>query len=123
MNNKVIAHDIVNTNRYRERQTSSVSYRTLALQLVKTTIMFVNALLAFRFILSAFGADNDNLLTQNIYSWSEPLVRSFFELLNKEITYTGAVAIELPTIAAIATYSVIAYVLIKMITRGLETER
>ena len=123
MNNKVIAHDIVNTNRYRETQTPAISYKALALQLVKTTIMFVNALLAFRFILAAFGANNDNLLTQNIYSWSEPLVRSFFELLNKEITYTGAVAIELPTITAIATYSLIAYVLIKMITRGLETER
>lgn len=120
---KVVSHDIVNTNRYAREVDSSISYRALGIQLIKTTIMFVNALLLARFLLSAFGISQSNLIARNIFSWSEPFVRNFFELMNKPMTYGGQVVIEISTIAAIASYSLIAYLIMKVINVSTETER
>lgn len=68
----------------------------------------LEAILAFRFVLSLLGANRDNAFAQFIYSISAPFVAPFFGLFGYEFEY-GVSRFEIETLVAMAVYALVAW--------------
>lgn len=74
-------------------------------------------LLAFRFVLSLFGANRANPFADFIYSTSYPFAAPFFGLFNYQAQY-GIARFEVETLVAMAVYAVIAWLIVYAVSVG-----
>lgn len=76
----------------------------------------VEIILLFRIVLAAFGANGGNIITSFVYTVSYPFVWFFFYLFNTlgriEVT---APTFELETLAAMAFYYIVIYIITELI--------
>ncbi len=94
-----------------------------ALSLVDRIVWFVIGvilvLLAFRFLLTLFGANTANSFANFIYSASHPLVAPFFGLFNYNYAY-GVSTFEIYTLVAMLVYIVIGWLVSMLLAVGRE---
>ncbi|HMS24892.1 MAG TPA: YggT family protein [Acidimicrobiia bacterium] len=105
-----------NNNNAVERPEKSI--QAIGVQIVRIIASIIGGLLAIRFILSALGANKANGFADFIYSITEPLVRPFYGLFNNEIIYDNGRRLEYEAIIALIVYSLIAYVIIRILAIG-----
>ncbi|MEK7447612.1 MAG: hypothetical protein AAB632_02360 [Patescibacteria group bacterium] len=83
----------------------------------------VEAVLLLRIVVAVFGADGGNIITSFIYAVSYPFVWFFFYLFNTlgrvEVT---APTFEIETLAAMAFYYIVVYIITQLIVGFRETE-
>lgn len=75
------------------------------------------ALLAFRFVLSLFGANRGNPFANFIYDTSHPLVAPFFGLFNYTPQF-GISRFEFETLIAMLFYAIVIGVLVRIFSVG-----
>jgi uncharacterized protein YggT (Ycf19 family) len=75
----------------------------------------VATLLAIRFLLILFAANSANGFVNFIYTISYPLARPFFGIFNYQIHY-GVSRVEFASLVGIAIYSIVAYLITKVLT-------
>jgi len=75
----------------------------------------VSIILAIRFLLILFAANSANGFVNFIYTISYPLARPFFGIFNYQIHY-GVSRVEFASLVGIAIYSLIAYLIAKVLT-------
>lgn len=75
------------------------------------------ALLAFRFVLSLFGANRGNAFADFIYDTSHPLVSPFFGLFNYTPQF-GISRFEFETLIAMLFYAIVIGVVVRLLTVG-----
>lgn len=74
-------------------------------------------LLAFRFILSLFGANRENPFAELVYSLSYPFAAPFFGLFNYQTQY-GVARFEIETLVAMAVYAFLAWLVVYLLGIG-----
>jgi len=77
----------------------------------------LEAVLAFRVILSLLGANQGNPFAQLIYGVSTPFVMPFFGLFGYQFQY-GVARFEIETVIAMAVYGLIGWGIAKLIRIG-----
>jgi hypothetical protein len=77
----------------------------------------ITTLLALRFILVLLGANPDNGFANFIYSLSQPLVAPFFGLFNYTANL-GVARFEFETLIAIIVYSLLAWIIVRILSIG-----
>lgn len=75
----------------------------------------IESLLAIRFVISMFGANTTNGFANFIYSTTQPLVAPFFNLFNYNNYQYGVARIEIFTIVAMIVYSLLAWLIIRLV--------
>jgi uncharacterized protein YggT (Ycf19 family) len=75
------------------------------------------ALLAFRFVLSLFGANRGNPFADFIYDTSHPLVAPFFGLFNYTPQF-GISRFEFETLIAMLFYGIVIGIIVRALTIG-----
>lgn len=75
-------------------------------------------LLAFRFILSLFGANTTNGFANFIYSTSHPFVAPFFNLFSYNNIQYGVSRFEVYTLVAMLVYAAVAWILSALVNIG-----
>lgn len=83
--------------------------------LVWTVAVIILVLLAFRFVLSLFGANSSNGFANFIYTTSHPFVTPFFGLFNYHEYAYGVSRFEGYTLVAMAVYLVLAWIITRLI--------
>ena len=112
-----VREDAPAAGRREVRQTSeaTVTGSTLAARIIWFIAGVLLTLLAFRFILTLLGANQNNGFADFIYSASHPFVAPFFSLFGYNMQY-GVSKVEIFTLVAMAVYAVVAYGLAKLFT-------
>ncbi|RJO60090.1 hypothetical protein C4544_07040 [candidate division WS5 bacterium] len=83
----------------------------------------VETVLLVRIVLAAFGADGGNMLTSFLYAISYPFVWFFFYLFNTlDRVNVTTPRFEIETLAAMAFYYVLVYVIVQLIIAFRGTE-
>ena len=96
-------------------ENETVSGPTLLARIVWYVAGVLLALLAFRFVLAALGANPNNAFADFIYDVSHPFVAPFFSLFGYNLQY-GVSRIEVYTVVAMAVYALVAYGLAELAT-------
>lgn len=84
-----------------------------AYQIIWYILGFIEALLAFRFVLKALGANARSGFADLIYALSAPFAAPFLGLFPNSAA--GRLAIEWSTIIAMIVYLLLAYALVKLL--------
>lgn len=115
------AHPIAQPIGRLERREAGFSYAFE--KLLWWTLGIVETVLLVRIVLAAFGADGGNMLTSFLYAISYPFVWFFFYLFNTldRMSVTGP-RFEIETLAAMAFYYVLVYVIVQLIVAFRGTE-
>ncbi len=99
----------------REVSEASTSGSTLAARIIWYIAGVLLILLAFRFVLTLLGANQNNGFANFIYSASHPFVAPFFGLFGYNLQY-GVSRFETFTLVAMAVYAIVAWGLAKLTT-------
>lgn len=91
--------------------------RSTAVRVVYIVASVIIALLAFRFLLSLFGANRGNAFADFIYSASYPFAAPFFGLFNYQVQY-GVARFEIETLVAMAVYAFVAWLIAYAVGAG-----
>jgi uncharacterized protein YggT (Ycf19 family) len=86
-------------------------------RLINLVGFVIVALLAFRFVLSLFGANRGNGFADFIYSASHPFVAPFFGLFNYTPQF-GISRFEFETLIAMIVYALITAILVRLVSVG-----
>ncbi len=86
-------------------------------RLISLAGFIIFALLAFRFVLSLFGANQTNAFANFIYDTSHPLVAPFFGLFNYTPQF-GVSRFEFETLIAMLFYAVIIGIAVRLVSIG-----
>lgn len=86
-------------------------------RLVYTIAGLINGLLAIRFVFSLLGANPQNSIADFIYTITDPLVSPFRGLFNVT-NQLGTARFEVETLIAIIFYSLIAWVIVRLLGVG-----
>lgn len=89
-------------------------------RLIYTISGIINGLLAMRFALALLGANPANAFANLIYQITRPLVAPFFGLFNYDTQY-GIARFEFETLIAMAVYSLVAWVLVRIFAQDRST--
>lgn len=95
----------------------SVSPVSTAARIVYLIAGVIISLLAFRFVLSLFGANPANPFVDFIYSTSYPFAAPFFGLFNYNVQY-GVSRFEIETLVAMAVYAFVAWLIVYALSVG-----
>ena len=95
-------------------RTAGESSSFTAAKIVYIIASVIVALLAFRFLLALFGANQSNAFAQFIYNLSYPFAAPFYGLFNHRTQY-GISAFEIEILVAIAVYAFVAWLIIQLI--------
>ena len=87
----------------------------MAARIINLVGTAVIGLLALRFLLSLFGANQGNVIADFIYTVSYPFVAPFFGLFNYTPEF-GVVRFEFETLIAILAYAMLMTLLIRAVT-------
>ena len=99
------------TNNNQNRQPTLV----ILAHLVWIIGVVIAIILAIRFLLILFAAISANGFVNFIYTISYPLARPFFGIFNYQIHY-GVSRVEFASLVGIAIYSIVAYLIAKILT-------
>jgi uncharacterized protein YggT (Ycf19 family) len=86
-------------------------------QLVRLIVGVIDTLLAIRIVLELLGANSANGFASFIYGITDPLVAPFAGLFNYTLQ-TGVVRFDLPALIAILVYSLIGYIVARLLRVG-----
>lgn len=75
----------------------------------------ITGLIAIRFLLLLFGANQNNTFAELIYGMSEPFVRPFYGLFGSNYSIEN-ISFELESIIAIAFIALVAWAIVKILT-------
>ena len=108
-------------SRVEHREASTVPYT--AERIPWLALGIVEAILLFRMVLAVFGATGGNILTSFFYAVSYPFVWFFFYLFNTlDNIYVTNSRFELETVAAMAFYYIVVYIIAQLIIGFRSTE-
>ncbi|MDB5164846.1 MAG: Membrane protein involved in colicin uptake [Candidatus Saccharibacteria bacterium] len=99
----------------RATRTTKVTGSTLAARIIWYIAGVILVLLAFRFILTLLGANQNNGFADFIYGVSHPFVAPFFGLFGYNLQY-GVSRFETYTLVAMLVYAIVAWGLARLAT-------
>lgn len=102
---------------YVDREDSADRGMNVLARLISLVGFIIFALLAFRFILSLFGANRGNAFADFIYDTSHPLVAPFFGLFNYTPQF-GISRFEFETLIAMVFYAIIIGIAVRLVSLG-----
>lgn len=111
------AHQVDRTTYVEREEPASEHGMGIVARLVNLVGFVIVALLAFRFILSLFGANRGNAFADFIYDTSSPLVSPFFGLFNYTPQF-GISRFEFETLIAILFYALITGIILRLLAVG-----
>ncbi len=103
------------TRQVREVSEASAAGSTVVARIIWYIAGVLLVLLAFRFVLTLLGANENNAFANFIYTASQPFVAPFFGLFGYNLQY-GVSRFEIFTLVAMAVYAIVAYGLAKLTT-------
>jgi hypothetical protein len=113
-----IAHPL---GRVEQREVIAISYT--AERMLWSVLAIVEIILLFRIVFAAFGATGGNIITSFFYTVSYPFVWFFFYLFNSlDSIYVTSSRFELETLAAMAFYCIVVYIIVQLIVGFRSTE-
>lgn len=86
-------------------------------RLISLVGFIIFALLAFRFVLSLFGANQTNAFASFIYDVTHPLVAPFFGLFNYTPQF-GVSRFEFETLIAMLFYAIVTGIIVRLASIG-----
>jgi hypothetical protein len=93
---------------------NEVYHTNVMARVVYTILGIINGILAIRFVLVLLGANPANAFANLIYTLSRPLVAPFIGLFNYQPQY-GVVRFEFETLIAMAVYTLLAWIIIRLV--------
>jgi uncharacterized protein YggT (Ycf19 family) len=96
------------------RESSQEPGSITAAKVIYIIATVIIVLLAFRFFLALFGANQSNPFAQLIYNLSYPFAVPFYGLFNYKTQY-GIAAFEIELLVAMAVYAFVAWLIIQLI--------
>ncbi len=93
----------------------AVPANDVAVRIVYLIVGIINTLLGIRFVFVLLGANSSNGIANFVYSVTQPLLAPFFGLFNYKAVY-GTVRFEFETLVAMAFYSLIAWIIARVLT-------
>lgn len=107
----------VNRTTYVDRADDSAGGTSIIARIVSLVGYVIVALLAFRFVLSLFGANQGNAFANFIYDASHPFVAPFFGLFNYTPQF-GISRFEFETLIAMLFYGIVIGIIVRALTIG-----
>ncbi len=107
----------VNRATYVDTERGAEHGTSVAARIVGLVGYIIFALLAFRFVLSLFGANRGNPFADFIYDVSHPLVTPFFGLFNYTPQF-GISRFEFETLIAMLFYGIVIGIIVRALTVG-----
>jgi hypothetical protein len=105
----------VATQRVSTVRDDTVAGTTIVARVIWYVAGVLLALLAFRFVLAALGANPNNAFADFIYTTSNPFVSPFFSLFGYDLQL-GVARFEIFTLVAMGVYALIAWGLARLAT-------
>jgi YggT family protein len=97
----------------------TVSGRSLIAQIIYLIASIISGLLIIRFLLSLFGANQENAFADFIYSVTNPFVEPYYGLFSNDFVYgDGTGRFEYEALLALAMVIIIGFILIKVVSLG-----